>query len=300
MFCADKIASLRRTLGGLRRELAEMLSLRTPGDYRFLIVTDFPEFEYSEEEGRYIATHHPFTMPYPEDIPYLTSDPARVRAQAYDVVLNGVELGSGSIRIHQRDVQQKMFEALGFSQEQIEERFGFMVNAFQYGTPPHGGFAFGLDRLVMQMIEAESLRDVIAFPKNKDAVCPMTQAPNVVDPQQLEVLGLAELFAKGETAETTAKKQQPKIDGENVANLSKLLLSPAEKEAMAKDMEEIVNFANQLQAIDTQNVPVTAHVAKLKNVFREDAPQAPFDRDLLLKNAPEQHDGCIFVPQVVE
>lgn len=300
LFCADQFSTVCRTLGGLRLELADILSLRTPEDYRFLIVTDFPEFEYSQEEGRYIATHHPFTMPYPEDIPYLVSDPARVRAQAYDVVLNGVELGSGSIRIHQRDVQQKMFEALGFSQEQIEERFGFMVNAFQYGTPPHGGFAFGLDRLVMQMIEAESLRDVIAFPKNKDAVCPMTQAPNVVDPQQLEVLGLAELFSREGAAEPTRKKQQPKIDVENVANLSKLRLSPEEKEAMAKDMEEIVNFANQLQAIDTQNVPVTAHIAKLKNVFREDAPQTPFHRDLLLRNAPEQHDGCIFVPQVVE
>lgn len=300
LFCADQFSTVCRALGGLRLELADMLSLRTPGDYRFLIVTDFPEFEYSQEEGRYIATHHPFTMPYPEDIPYLVSDPARVRAQAYDVVLNGVELGSGSIRIHQRDVQRKMFEALGFSQEEIEERFGFMVNAFQYGTPPHGGFAFGLDRLVMQMLEAESLRDVIAFPKNKDAVCPMTQAPNVVDPRQLEVLGLAQLYSREEAGETAGKKRKPEIDVENVANLSKLLLSPAEKEAMAKDMEEIVNFANQLQAIDTENIPVTAHAAKLKNVFREDTPQTPFDRDLLLRNAPERHDGCIFVPQVVE
>ena len=300
LFCADQFSTVCRALGGLRLELADMLSLRTPGDYRFLIVTDFPEFEYSQEEGRYIATHHPFTMPYPEDIPYLVSDPARVRAQAYDVVLNGVELGSGSIRIHQRDVQRKMFEALGFSQEEIEERFGFMVNAFQYGTPPHGGFAFGLDRLVMQMLEAESLRDVIAFPKNKDAVCPMTQAPNVVDPRQLEVLGLAQLYSREGAGETAGKKRKPEIDVENVANLSKLLLSPAEEEAMAKDMEEIVGFANQLQAIDTENVPVTAHAAKLKNVFREDTPQTPFDRDLLLRNAPERHDGCIFVPQVVE
>ncbi len=300
LFCADQFSAVCRTLGGLRLELAEMLELRKPGDYRFLIVTDFPEFEYSQEEGRYLATHHPFTMPYPEDIPYLLSDPARVRAQAYDVVLNGVELGSGSMRIHQKDVQRKMFEALGFSEEQIQERFGFMVNAFQYGTPPHGGFAFGLDRLVMQMLEAESLRDVIAFPKNKDAVCPMTQAPNVVDPQQLEVLGLAALFAREESETKAPKQQRPKIDVENVANLSKLLLSPEEKEAMARDMEEIVEFANQLQAIDTGNIPVTAHVAKLKNVFREDVPQNSYSRELLLGNAPEQRDGCVFVPQVVE
>ena len=300
LFCADQFSTVCRTLGGLRLELADMLGLRKPGDYRFLIVTDFPEFEYSQEEGRYLATHHPFTMPYPEDIPYLISDPARVRAQAYDVVLNGVELGSGSMRIHQKDVQRKMFEALGFSEEQIQERFGFMVNAFQYGTPPHGGFAFGLDRLAMQMLEAESLRDVIAFPKNKDAVCPMTQAPNVVDPHQLEVLGLAALLSKEGTGKAVQKRQRPKIDVENVANLSKLLLSPEEKEAAAKDMEEIVEFANQLQAIDTENIPAAAHTAKLTNVFREDIPQQSCPRELLLENAPEQHDGCVFVPQVVE
>lgn len=300
LFCADQFSTVCRTLGGLRLELADMLGLRKPGDYRFLIVTDFPEFEYSQEEGRYLATHHPFTMPYPEDIPYLISDPARVRAQAYDVVLNGVELGSGSMRIHQKDVQRKMFEALGFSEEQIQERFGFMVNAFQYGTPPHGGFAFGLDRLAMQMLEAESLRDVIAFPKNKDAVCPMTQAPNVVDPQQLEVLGLAALLSKEGTGKAVQKRQRPKIDVENVANLSKLLLSPEEKEAAAKDMEEIVEFANQLQAIDTENIPAAAHTARLTNVFREDIPQTSCPRQLLLENAPEQHDGCVFVPQVVE
>lgn len=300
LFCADQFSTVCRTLGGLRLELADMLGLRKPGDYRFLIVTDFPEFEYSQEEGRYLATHHPFTMPYPEDIPYLISDPARVRAQAYDVVLNGVELGSGSMRIHQKDVQRKMFEALGFSEEQIQERFGFMVNAFQYGTPPHGGFAFGLDRLAMQMLEAESLRDVIAFPKNKDAVCPMTQAPNVVDPHQLEVLGLAALLSKEGTGKAVQKRQRPKIDVENVANLSKLLLSPEEKEAAAKDMEEIVEFANQLQAIDTENIPAAAHTAKLTNVFREDIPRQSCPRELLLENAPEQHDGCVFVPQVVE
>lgn len=300
LFCADQFSTVCRTLGGLRLELADMLGLRKPGDYRFLIVTDFPEFEYSQEEGRYLATHHPFTMPYPEDIPYLISDPARVRAQAYDVVLNGVELGSGSMRIHQKDVQRKMFEALGFSEEQIQERFGFMVNAFQYGTPPHGGFAFGLDRLAMQMLEAESLRDVIAFPKNKDAVCPMTQAPNVVDPHQLEVLGLAALLSKEGTGKAVQKRQRPKIDVENVANLSKLLLSPEEKEAAAKDMEEIVEFANQLQAIDTKNIPAAAHTAKLTNVFREDIPRQSCPRELLLENAPEQHDGCVFVPQVVE
>ena len=157
LFCADKLSTVRRTLGGLRLELGDMLGYRRKDDFKFLIVTDFPQFEYSEEEKRYVATHHPFTMPYPEDIPYLISDPARVRAQAYDIVLNGVELGSGSVRIHDRAVQEKMFEALGFSKEETLERFGFMINAFRYGTPPHAGFAFGLDRLVMLMVGADSL-----------------------------------------------------------------------------------------------------------------------------------------------
>lgn len=190
LFCADQLATVRRTLGALRIDIAELLGLRRKDDFKFLFVTDFPQFEYSHEAGRYVATHHPFTMPYPEDIQYLTDDPARVRAQAYDVVLNGVELGSGSMRIYQKEVQQKMFEALGFTAEQIEDRFGFMVNAFQYGTPPHGGFAFGLDRLVMLMLGEDSLRQVIAFPKAKDASCLMTNAPDEVDEAQLKVLGI--------------------------------------------------------------------------------------------------------------
>jgi aspartyl-tRNA synthetase len=165
IFCADKLDTVRRVLGSLRLDIGDMLGLRKKDDFKFVIVTDFPQFEYSAEEKRFVATHHPFTMPYPEDIQFLFSDPPRVRAQAYDVVLNGTELGSGSIRIHNKDIQQKMFKALGFSDDEIERRFGFMINAFRYGTPPHGGFAFGLDRLVMLMLGAESLRDVIAFPK---------------------------------------------------------------------------------------------------------------------------------------
>ncbi len=155
LFSADKLATVRKVLGGLRLKLADHLNLRRD-EWNILFVTDFPQFEYSEEEERWVSTHHPFTMPYPEDVQYLLSDPGRVRAQAFDVVLNGIELGSGSVRIHQREVQNLMFEALGFSQEQIDERFGFMVNAFRYGTPPHAGFAFGLDRFVMQLTKAAS------------------------------------------------------------------------------------------------------------------------------------------------
>jgi len=155
LFSADKLNTVRKVLGALRLTVADMLGLRHKDEYKFLFVTDFPQFEYSEEEERFVATHHPFTMPYPEDVQYLLTDKARVRAQAYDVVLNGVELGSGSVRIHNRDVQNVMFEALGFSKEEIEDRFGFMVVAFRYGSPIHTGFVFRLERIVMLMVEAD-------------------------------------------------------------------------------------------------------------------------------------------------
>jgi aspartyl-tRNA synthetase len=146
--------------------------------------------EYSEEEQRYVAVHHPFTAPMDEDLQYLESDPGRVRAKAYDMVLNGCEVGGGSIRIHRQDIQQQMFKLLGFSAEDAQERFGFLLDAFKYGAPPHGGLAFGLDRMVMLLCGAESIRDVIAFPKVKDASCLLTDAPNVVEPKQLEELGI--------------------------------------------------------------------------------------------------------------
>lgn len=305
LFCADDLKTVRRVLGSLRLDLGDMLGLRPKDQYCFLIVTDFPQFEYSEEEKRYVATHHPFTMPYPEDIPYLKSDPARVRAQAYDVVLNGVELGSGSIRIHQKDVQQQMFEALGFSEEQIEERFGFMVHAFQYGTPPHGGFAFGLDRLVMLLLGADSLREVIAFPKVKDASCLMTNAPDTVEPQQLEILGIS--VDRAENTETSAsagnragRKTAVQIDVQNVAALSKLYLSGQEQAAMKTQLSAIIGFADQISALDVEGVEPTAHVLPVQNVFREDAPPQSFPREELLQNTPSVEDGYIYVPRVVK
>ncbi len=300
LFCADKFSTVCRTLGGLRLYLADMLELRKKDDYKFLLVTDFPEFEYSEEEKRYIATHHPFTMPYLEDIQYLTSDPAKVRSQAYDVVLNGTELGSGSIRIHRRDVQQKMFEALGFTPEETRKRFGFMIDAFRYGTPPHGGFAFGLDRLVMLMTDAESLRDIIAFPKIKDASCPMSDAPGMVDPAQLELLGLNMAQNEAGTEKMSARKPTPSINVDNVATLAKLNLSDEEKSVMEREMQDIIAFANQLDRIDTAGVPVTAHIMPIENVFRQDVPKTSFKREQLLENTPQKQDGFIFVPQVVE
>ena len=302
LFCADKLATVRRTLGNLRIDVAEMLGIRDTGEYKFLFVTDFPQFEWSEDEKRWVATHHPFTMPYEEDIEYLFTDPGRVRAQAYDVVLNGIELGSGSVRIHRQDIQTKMFEALGFNDEQIEERFGFMVNAFRYGTPPHAGFAFGLDRLAMQLLDAESLREVIAFPKIKDASELMTGAPDFVDEEQLKVLGImvGDSAEKPSAAKAKAKKSSPTINVENVANLARLSFSDKEKESLAKEMNAIIDFANQLSELDTEDVPITAHVVPISNIFRCDEVTNKPDRDELLANAPTKADGYFTVPRVVE
>ena len=191
LFAADKNKIVYDVLGNLRLELAKNLGLLDKGQYNFLWVTEFPLFEYSEEEERFVAMHHPFTMPMEEDLPMLKSDPAKVRAKAYDIVLNGTEIGGGSVRIFQNHVQEQMFEALGFTREEAYERFGFLLNAFKYGVPPHAGLAYGLDRLVMLMAKEDSIRDVIAFPKVKDASCLMTGAPNVVDKKQLEELEIA-------------------------------------------------------------------------------------------------------------
>ncbi len=190
LFAADKTGIVWNVLGALRLEVAKNYGLIPEGEFKFLWVTEFPLLEWSEEENRYKAMHHPFTMPMDEDIEFIDSDPGRVRAKAYDIVLNGTELGGGSVRIHQSDIQEKMFEVLGFEKEDAYERFGFLLNAFKYGVPPHAGLAYGLDRLVMLMVGAESIREVMAFPKVKDASDLMCEAPNTVDDKQLEELGI--------------------------------------------------------------------------------------------------------------
>lgn len=190
LICADQDKVVFDSLGALRLELSKMLELTKADDYSFLWITEFPMLEWDDEAGRFVAVHHPFTAPMDEDLPLLETDPGKVRAKAYDIVLNGYELGGGSIRIHRRDIQQKMFELLGFIQEDAQERFGFLLDAFKYGVPPHGGLAFGLDRIIMLMCGATSIRDVMAFPKVKDASCPMTDAPNVVDQKQLDELAI--------------------------------------------------------------------------------------------------------------
>ena len=191
LFAADKSKLVYDVLGALRLEIADQLGLLKKDEYCFVWITEFPLLEWSEELGRYQAMHHPFTMPMEEDLQYIESDPGRVRAKAYDIVLNGTEIGGGSVRIHQDDIQEMMFKALGFTMERAYDQFGFLLNAFKYGVPPHAGLAYGLDRLVMLMAKEDSIRDVIAFPKVKDASCLMSEAPNTVDAKQLEELGIA-------------------------------------------------------------------------------------------------------------
>lgn len=190
LFAADEDETVFAVLGNLRLEIARSLDLINKDEYKFLWITEFPLLEYSKEEQRYVAKHHPFTMAMEEDLPLLDTDPSRVRAKAYDITLNGTEIGGGSVRIYQTDVQEKMFKVLGFSREEAYERFGFLMNAFRYGVPPHAGLAYGLDRLIMLMAKADSIRDVIAFPKVKDASCLMTEAPGPVDDKQLKELGI--------------------------------------------------------------------------------------------------------------
>lgn len=191
LFVADKMQIVHDSLGHLRVEIAKRLDMLNKDEFKLIWVMEFPLFEYDEEEGRYAAKHHPFTSPMDEDIEIMESSPERVRAKAYDIVLNGHEIGGGSIRIHTSELQQKMFKALGFTEEEAREKFGFLLDAFRYGTPPHGGIAYGLDRLVMILAKEDNIRQVIAFPKTQNATCPLTDAPTFADEKQLNELNIA-------------------------------------------------------------------------------------------------------------
>ncbi len=297
IFSADKRAEALNILGNLRLMVGDILELRRPEDYAFVVVTDFPLLEWSEEESRYVAMHHPFTMPKEEDIHLMTSAPEKVRAKSYDIVLNGIELGSGSIRIHDSEIQQKMFELLGFTEAEARERFGFLLSAFEYGVPPHGGFAFGLDRLVMLMVGAESIRDVIAFPKMRDASCAMTSSPAEVSRDQLETLSI---YLEGMHQ---PKHEAPQMTGEvveHVAKLSRIEIDESEKSEFAADLMKIIAFADQLNEVDTTGIHAMESIGGQENILREDV-VIPFEEQLeLLKNAGTVVDNCIFVPKTVE
>lgn len=266
-FCAEPREKAREILGKIRLDIGDLLGLRSKDKYAFVVVTEFPLLEYDSVEKRYIAMHHPFTMALDEDLKKFDSTPSEIRAKAYDVVLNGVELGSGSIRIHDSILQKKMFDLLGFEDEEAHERFGFLLEAFNFGVPPHGGFAFGLDRFLMLITGSSSIREVIAFPKMKDASCPMIQSPSFVDASQLDLLGIhhGEKTSQVVTGDPVAHET---ID--HMAKLAMLRLTDLERQTFSKDLSEIIAFADQLSELDLEHVSPMYHLFDEVNVLRKD------------------------------
>lgn len=300
LFCADELETVRKVLSAVRVRCGELMDLIDRQAFQFALVTDFPMFEYKKEDKRFAAMHHPFTMPFKEDLPLMMDDStkAQVRSQAYDVVLNGVELGSGSVRIHRHDIQSQVFDALGFSKEEAKDRFGFMMGAFRYGTPPHAGFAFGIDRLVMLFTGSSSIREVIAFPKTKDASCLMTDAPDFVDPKQLEELKIG-VNAAAELQEVH-KKQLTMETVQNTALLSMLSLSKSDEQALDKDFLGIVAFAGELETLQkrAQQQPYNPEVGMVN--ARPDTAKESFTVAEVLLNAKTTLGNCITVPKTFE
>lgn len=298
IFSADERDKALSILGNLRLEVGSLLGLRQDHDFAFCVVTEFPLLEWSPEEKRYVAKHHPFTMPMDEDFELFESDPARVRAKSYDIVLNGVELGSGSIRIHERSMQTEVFKLLGFSEEEAKERFGFMLKAFEYGTPPHGGFAFGLDRLMMLMAKKQSIREVIAFPKLRDASCIMMNAPSKIDPEQLMELDLHTAL-EGIHKELTENDRMSNETLDYIANLANIKIEDDEKEAFTKNLDDIIGFADALNLVDASEFKPLSFIGGQKNIFRKDVCEPSLDIDAVLKNAPSSHKNYFSVPDSI-
>jgi len=297
VFSADQKEKARNILGNLRLEIADLLDLRDKDKFAFAVVTDFPLLEWSEQEKRYVAMHHPFTMPNDEDIELLKSKPEDVRAKSYDVVLNGIELGSGSIRIHQSEIQSKIFELLGFESEEAKDRFGFLLKAFDYGTPPHGGFAFGLDRLIMMIAGAPNIREVIAFPKLRDASCPMIETPSKVAADQLMELDL--LVALSEIADDGGEKAIAEEMLEHIANLAKLNVEDDERSELAKNLTDIIDFANQLNSVEMGDVDPLSYIIDNNNVFRKDQVKPSLSVEEVLKNASIKKGDYFYVPKSI-
>mgnify|MGYP000985843838 FL=1 len=302
IFCADELPVVYKTLGNLRLDIGDKLGLRKKDDYKFLIVTDFPLLEWSEEENRYIAMHHPFTMPADINKFMKKEELGKMNAKSYDFVLNGIELGSGSIRIHRSDIQQRMFEILGFNDKEIKDRFGFMIEAFSYGTPPHGGFAFGLDRLVMLMAKADSIRDVIAFPKMRDATCPLTEAPSTVAKDQLDILGIGILQdgvseIKSEESNTTTFS---KVDIDDLLELSQISLDNKEKQEFEKEITELIQSTSVINSMGTSDIEPIINIHPINNVTRFDEVEDSLRIEEVLLNAPSKEDSYILVPKISE
>lgn len=303
IFCADELEVVYKTLGPLRLDIGDKLGLRRKDDYKFLMVVDFPQFEYSEEEDRYVAMHHPFTMPVAEDLDKMELDPLNVRAESYDVVLNGIELGSGSLRIYDPNVQERMFKLLGISDEEIDRRFGHIIEAFQYGTPPHGGFAFGLDRLIMLMAQEDSIREVIAFPKNREAQCLLTNAPSIVDDKQLEDLGIGVVSEDGSVKGIipTVKEEIKKVANlDSYAEMSMLNLDDFSKNYYETYINDFIELTSDLRKLDLNDYKPTINVHPIINSVRKDEVKSDYTREELLAGTDTTEDGYILVPRIME
>jgi aspartyl-tRNA synthetase len=313
MVADPSVDLVNRVLGRLRLHLADRLGLVTDGRYCPLWVTDFPLFEM--KEGRLNSEHHPFTMPDREDFdPEAQKDLLALKSRAYDLVINGEELGGGSIRIHKTEIQDKVFRALQLSREEIENKFGFFLKALNYGAPPHGGFALGLDRAVAMILGTPSIREVIAFPKNRRAYCPLTQAPAAVDKEQLRELALVSEEPGAGSAGTPGKSGREGISGQqggkrievtpdeviHVAELARLTLSDKEVGEYARDLNAILDYVATLEELDTTDVPPTSHVLEIANVWRPDEPAESSAAEAILRNAPHRKDTFFQVPRILE
>ena len=316
MMIADESGDLvKKVLGRLRNHVAERLSLIPDDSWQPLWVTDFPLFELKDDQIS--SQHHPFTMPDktdfdPDDMDALQA----LNSRAYDLVMNGEELGGGSIRIHRMDVQKKIFQALGLSREEADAKFGFFLKALEYGTPPHAGLALGLDRVIAMILGTPSIRDVIAFPKNRSAFCPLTEAPSFADDAQLEELALKSHSnpepEKSSNGVKTSSQGLPatsksipseKISGRevnHVAKLARLDLSDAEAAFFQKDLNSILDYVETLKDLDTENIPPMSHVLKTGNVWRDDLPRGHQETEPLLENAPMREKGYYKVPKILE
>jgi len=301
---------VNKILCGLRLNLAERLGLIDTNEFRPLWVTEFPLFELKDDGLG--SQHHPFTMPDrvdfdPENIDELMT----LNSRAYDLVMNGEELGGGSIRIHDMAIQQKIFKALGMSREQIQAKFGFFLTALEYGAPPHAGLALGLDRVIAMILKRASIRDVIAFPKNRKAFCPLSQAPEDVDQKQLDELGIniglksLQHHKKhtGDEEEYSRKASAEKISEQevlHVAKLARLRLSDSEVKTYRKDLNSILTYVESLEDIDTDGVKPMSHVMDTSNIWRDDTPADTGKPEDLLSNAPVKERGCFKVPRILD